>query len=168
VDRADLADEVRTELPDHAVGLHELPPEQLGRPSVVGRVLVVVGKRDRRFDLVRCRPDGCRDAQLVQRGHQLGIEDGDRLGVERHRADPAVTVPNMDLVVDEVELDVEAAGTVRNRGGGQPTWADVQRHLPPMVQQRGMGEPDLAHDLGPHVQCVAGLDPVLDSQAGPF
>ena len=54
VDRRYLSDESRTERRDDAVGLNELAPEQVDGFGVVGAVDVIVGKRKRRLDLIRC------------------------------------------------------------------------------------------------------------------
>jgi hypothetical protein len=115
VHRADLAQEVRAELAHHGVGLQQLPPEQVGSLGVVGGVLVVLGEGDGRVDLVGSSLDRRLDAQRVQRCHRPGVELS-----HRHRLQPdapcaAVAAADQQAVVDEVELDVEGPGPVRDR-----------------------------------------------------
>ena len=116
--------------------------------------MVVVGERERGIDLVGPRPNLHRDAELVERTHRLGIEIGDRLGFERDPTGAAVTGSDVQPVLDEVELEVEDARFVWDRGRGQTTRTDVEGDLPPVVDHRRVRESDLADDLGPHVQRV--------------
>ena len=70
----------------------------------------------------------------------------------------------MQPVLDEVELDVEDARFVWNRGCGQTSGTDVEGDLPPVVDHRRVRESNLADDLGPHVQRVTGRGPLVDPQ----
>ena len=65
-------------------------------------------------------------------------------------------------MVDEVELHVEDRSAVRDGARGQAARADVQRHLPPVVDQRHVRQADLTDDLRPHVQGLSGGRPVLN------
>ncbi len=67
----------------------------------------------------------------------------------------------------EVELEVELPRTLVNCGRGEAARSDVQRHVPGMVRPRGEREPDLAHDLSPHVKCFDGITPLLVSELRP-
>ena len=55
-------------------------------------------------------------------------------------------------MIDEVEVDLEPAVTVRDRRRRQAPRRHVQRDVPPVVERRREGQPHLADDLGPHVQ----------------
>ena len=150
-----------------AVGRHELAPEQVHGVGIIGGVRVVVGERDRRDRPRWACPNLHRDAELVERTHRLGIEVGDRLGFERDPTGAAVTGSDVQPVLDEVELDVEDTRSVRHRGRGQTSRADVEGDLPPVVDHRRVRESDLADDLGPHVQRVSGGGPLVDPQRRP-
>ena len=45
--------------------------------------------------------------------------------------------------------------------------ADVERHVPPVVDRRAEGQARLADDLGPHVKCGVGVFPSGQGQLGP-
>ena len=128
---------------------------------------MVVGERDRRVHLVRPDVEDDVDAQLAECLHGLGVELGDRPRRQPDEPLLACAAAQPQVVGDEVELEVEGPAAVGDRPGGETTGADVQGHLPPVVEERALREPDLPHDLGPHVQGVAGLGPVLDPQSWP-
>jgi hypothetical protein len=86
VHRAGLADERATELPEHPLDLQQLSPEQPRRAAVVGVVRLVLGERNGVLHLVRHRVDLHLDAELAQRGHDLGVERGNRLRRQHDRA----------------------------------------------------------------------------------
>ena len=151
----------------HPVGLQELAPEQAGRLALVGGVAGVLRKWDRRFHLVGMRLDPGPDTQLGQRVQGLGVEVGYRFGLEVDVATRSGADPDAQLLVDEVEFHVERTILVGDRRGGQASWADVQRHLPPVVDQRCVRQADLADDLCPHVQGVPGRAPVGNPQSWP-
>jgi hypothetical protein len=93
--RADLADEVRSELVHHAVDRNQLPPKQLCRRGIVGPMLTVVGKRYCWIDLIGRRLDIDRDAHFVVSADGFGIEIGDGLGFQRHLPGLAIAGPNV-------------------------------------------------------------------------
>src|ERR1700722_11628787 len=71
-------------------------------------------------------------------------------------------------MADEVEFHVKYRILVWDRAGCQSAWAYVQRHLPPMVDQRHVFQADLADDLGPHMQGVACGRPLVHHQGWPL
>jgi hypothetical protein len=71
------------------------------------------------------------------------------------------------FVRTEIELDLERPRMSRNRRSCQPSRSNVERHVPPVVDHRRLGQPHLADDLQPHVKRVTGRIPVIDTQCGP-
>lgn len=120
-----------------------------------------------RLDLVGVRPDRRLDPEVVEQVHDPGVELGDRHRPEREAPRAAVAAADFEPVADEIELDLESAGAIGDGRCRQAARADVQRHLPPMVEQGSVGHAELAHDLGPHVQCLAGGGPVRYPEARP-
>ena len=92
--------------------------------------------------------------QGVQRCHELLIEVGDRAG--KQGDGPGGTIADMDIqpVVDEVEVDLEDPAAEGDGRGGEPAGRDGEGDLPPFVEERDKLQLHLAHDLGPHVECV--------------
>src|SRR6202000_578125 len=76
-------------------------------------------------------------------------------------------MPDRKLMADEVELHIEHRIPVWHCAGGQSAWTHIQRHLPPVIYQRHMNHADLADDLGPHMQGVAGGRPFVHHQGWP-
>ena len=62
------------------------------------------------------------------------------------------------LLLDEAD-DFEGAGAVRDRRGRKAPRCHVEGHLPPVVDHGAEGEPDLAHDLRPHVKGLVRIFP---------
>ncbi len=168
VDRADLAHEPGPEFGQDPIRGEQLPPEQVRVLGAVGCVLGVGLERDGALDLPRLGPDGDLQVEFAQRRHGLAVELGDRF---RRQGDPplvAAAGPDVQLVFAEVELDVERTPVVRDQRGGQAACGDVERDLPPVVDHRRHRQSDLAHDLSPHVQRVAGIGPLPHEQRRPF
>jgi hypothetical protein len=168
LDWADFSDERSTKVCHDPVGLDQLLPERARRIGIVVSVLIVLSERDSGVYLVGLAHDVCFDAEMAERRERLAIKLGDRSGRQRHRLLTAVTVSDRQHVVDEVELHVEHRIPVWNAAGGQSPGTDVQRHLPPVIYQRHMSHADLADDLSPHMQGVAGCRPFLHHQGRPL
>ena len=162
-----LADEGRAEFADHPVCLHELLPKHPCGVGIVVGVLIIFSERDGGIYLVGARDDPRLDAQTVQRREGFSVELGHWFGLQWHRTLASIAVTDDERLGGEVELHVENGGAVRDRAGRQPAWADVQGHLPPMVDQRHMCHANLAHDLDPHMQGVARWRPVVNPQRRP-
>lgn len=112
--RHDLSDEPGPEPGEDPGGLQWPAPEQLCGDRVGGRVLGILGERRRRIDLVGMRLDAGRQPHVVERSAGLGVERGHRLGFQRHGADRAGAAADHHPVVNEVELDIERIGAVRD------------------------------------------------------
>jgi hypothetical protein len=76
-------------------------------------------------------------------------------------------MPDRKHIADEVKFHVEHRIPVWNCAGAQSAWTHIQRHLPPVIQQRHVNHADLADDLGPHMQGVAGGRPFVHHQGWP-
>src|SRR5215471_3553794 len=71
-------------------------------------------------------------------------------------------------MADEIEVDLKIEpAIVRDRRGREAAAGQVQRHLPPMVYHRRLGEADLADNLCPEMQGSAGILPRLEGQRRP-
>src|SRR5262252_4086565 len=71
-------------------------------------------------------------------------------------------------MADEIEVDLKIEpAIVRDRRGREAAAGQVQRHLPPMVYHRRLGEADLADNLCPKMQGSAGILPRLEGQRRP-
>src|SRR5690606_28819496 len=97
--------------------------------------------------------------QVVQGGEGPGVEVRHAQPLQAEPPDLTGGVPQHELVVDEVELDLQAAVSGRHERGGQATRGHVQRDLPPVVDHGLQRQAHLADDLGPHVHRVARVGP---------
>ena len=167
VHRTALAGEPRAEHFQHAVGLHQDPPEPVGVLTIVGAMDLVAIERDRIRHLVRALPNVHVQAERVELVHEARVERRDRLRLEREPAFSAVARRDDQPVIDEVEIDLERAGPVRHGRGGQAARGHVQRGVPGVVHPRALGEADLADDLRPAVQRLTRVLPGLERQRGP-
>ena len=100
------------------------------------------------------------DSKRAQARHVLAIEIRDRAWEQRNVVAPSFAGSNGELVPDEIKLDFKTRLPERNGRRSQAAGCDVEGHIPPMILQRGESETGLAHDLGPHVERVAGLLPI--------
>src|SRR5450432_142508 len=71
-------------------------------------------------------------------------------------------------MIDEVEVDLEAAHAVRNGRGRQSARGDVQCDMPGMIEPRRAREPDLADDLGAQMQRFVSVAPRRGRQLRPW
>jgi len=149
VHRAGLAQEGGAKFPQHAVGLDQRPPEPPRLLAVIRARRVILGEGDRRRQLVGGGVDTHRGPQRLQGRHHLGVERRHRHRLEGHGPAAAVDGAHHQLLVNEVELDVEGQGAVRDQSGGEAAGGDIEGRVPRMVQPRGQRQPHLADDLGP-------------------
>jgi hypothetical protein len=63
-------------------------------------------------------------------------------------------------MMDEIEVDLKTFTAIGDRRSRQPTSAHVQGHLPPVIDHRRMGKPDLSHHLRPQMEGGARVGPV--------
>src|SRR5207302_5853265 len=60
---------------------------------------------------------------------------------------------------NKIEVDLKGAAAIGDRRGRKPARADVERHVPGMVQPGRALQADLADDLAPELQRFTGLAP---------
>ena len=118
---------------------------------VVRGVPFVLVERDRVGDLDRMRRDGDIHTPAPEPRHELAVEPRDRARLERHREGAGVAVGHRQSVVDEVEVDLESRSPYGIGESSGPR-GHIERHMPPVVERRRQGQPDLADDLEPHMQ----------------
>jgi hypothetical protein len=168
VDRARLAGELRREPPQGGVGDPQDPPEPLDRVRVVAVVQRVLRERRAVTEVERIRNDGGRDADLGQRREEVGVEGRDRQPVPEREPGPAARAgPDLQAVVDEIELDLGGQVAARHGAGGEPARRDVERHVPPVVAEGRERHPDLAQHLAVAVQGLLGRFPLPVGELGP-
>src|SRR6266566_1205553 len=86
--------------------------------------------------LRRQRPDLDGDSQRRQRRHELLIKICYRAWPERKRLSGSFAGLNQQAIRKKIELILKNSAGVRDRRCRSPTWADVERHFPPMVDKR--------------------------------
>src|SRR3546814_5131197 len=90
-------------------------------------MLVVFGEGDRRGHLIGSGVDLHLDVQLAQRLHRLAVELGDGpRGQGDETLSAAAAAADPQLVVDEVQLEVEGPGPVRDRGRSEEHTSELQ------------------------------------------
>ena len=167
VHRARLADEASTERVHHPMRLHEREPEPPRGIRVVRPMHVVVVERNRVGNLRRARVDLHRDTDVFERGHRRSIEARHRPRLERHLTPRTVGGSHVEHVIDEVELDLQAAPTHVHERRRQTARGNVERHLPPLVDHRAERQPNLPDDLRPEMQRVPGVFPLGQRELRP-
>jgi hypothetical protein len=122
VDGAGLADEPGPEHVEDAFGLHERPPEGGGGGGVVGVMGRVVGERDGVGELDEYRPDLRGQVHRLEQPGDLGVELLHRLRGQLHAAALPSGGGDVEPVLEEVEVDGEAAsGFCRHQGRADST-----------------------------------------------
>ena len=162
-----FSDEARPKDFEHGVDRQQDVPQALRLPGVVRGVNRILIERDGIRDFDRHLPDVYLDAQRAQRGHNFFIEIGGRTGSERDRRGLGIRRTNLQLVIDEVEFHFEMAVAIRHHRRIEPARTEIERHVPPMVDQRRQFEADLSHDLRPHVECGVGVLPIREADCRP-
>ena len=150
-----------------AVGVQQHVKESLSELGIVRSVATIVQERDRRVDLNGYRPYLHGNSQGLEHAHVFSIKVRYRLRSQRDAARCAVARVHDQPMVDEIELDVEGARSVRDRRRDQSARADVQRHVPPVILRRCQGKSRFPDDLHPHVQGVVRVPPFRELQARP-
>ena len=87
------------------------------------------------------------------------MEGGDRARRQGKAGTRPVAREDHEAVVDEIEIDLEAARAIGDRRGGEPARGDVEHHVPPVIGHGRQRQADLADDLGPELQRRAGVAP---------
>src|SRR5579872_1819886 len=70
-------------------------------------------------------------------------------------------------MLDEIEPQLEGAIAIGHTRGGEAARGDVERHVPPMIDERGEAQANLADDLRPHVEGGVGIFPGIEREGGP-
>jgi hypothetical protein len=120
----------------------------------------ILVERRRVGQLVRLLDDVDVEVERAERREDLVVEVGDGHGPHRDGPDGALARRHDDAMVDEVEVDLEAPGTVRDRRRRETARGHVERHVPRVVDPRRPGEPDLPDDLRPAVERRVRILPV--------
>src|SRR5260221_869737 len=111
------------------------------------------------LDLDRHRPELHRDAERSELRHHLAMEFRDRARLQSEAGGPAVAADDDETMVDEIEIDLEIPRAVWHRRGGEAARGDIERHLPPMIDQRCLRQADLPDHLRPQMQSRTGIAP---------
>ena len=162
VHRAGLADEPGAEHLEDALHLDEREPEPPHGVRVVAGVDPVVRERDRVGDLDRHRPDLGGDTEVGEQRHRRSRRSR-RPGVDQvERTTRRPTTVMTSRRWSTKSKSIWNAGPV---GCGisevvSPRRRHVQRDVPPVVDERLVGQAHLADHLGVQVQGVAGVLPV--------
>ena len=157
----------RAKVVEHAVGLHELAPERVRGGRIVARVHAILLERDRALDLHRHGPDGYIDIERAQRTHHRRVEFRRRHRRKRDALLARVAGVQHELVRAEIEIDLQRAAAIGHCAGRESARAHIEHDAPPVVRKRRQRELHLADDLGPQMQRVAGVGPVLVGESRP-
>jgi hypothetical protein len=99
------------------------------------QIVPIEPKRPRYLD--RHWPDVGVQAQVIQQRHQPAIELGHRHGPQLHRPLGAGDGGDVQPLLVEIEVDLEAlAVRVLHQRRGEPAHGQVERDIPPVVDQR--------------------------------
>ena len=130
MDGTAFANESRPERLEDSIGLHEDSPEPIGVFRIVCVVRLVLVEAHGIDDLIGSWMDGDRDVESAQLLHETRVEHSHRLRLQGERA--AATVARLDHqpMIDEVEIDLEDAGTVRDRRRREPAGRHIQGNVP--------------------------------------
>ena len=154
-----FAQKWRPEFFEDSIAIDQDAPETLDMRLIVrGMMLVLIEgsfvvefvRRAMDADLYSKRPQGC---------HVFAIEVCDGAWEQRETMFLSFAGSNGESVADEIKLDFKSRLPERNGRSGQAARRDIKRHVPPMILQRSESQTRLSHDLGPHVERVAGLLP---------
>ncbi len=120
----------------HLARRQQHAPKTVGIVGVIGRVQRILLKRNTVGDFARHRRDHHVDAELAQRRQKPDIEFRHTHWLEHELTEMSVARPHPKHVVDEVEIDLEAARAVGDRRRGQPARGDVERDVPGVIEPR--------------------------------
>ncbi len=119
-------------------------------------------------EFVRRAMDVHLDSKRPQGRHVLTIEVCDGAWKQSETVSLFFAGSNGELLADEIKLDFKTRLPEWNGRRGQAARRDIKRHIPPMILQRSESQTRLSHDLGPHVERVAGLLPGREGKRRPF
>jgi hypothetical protein len=70
-------------------------------------------------------------------------------------------------MIDKIEFDLVGAIAVRHRRGRQTVRRNIKRDVPPMIDKRRLGEPNLPDNLRPRMEGRKRVLPLFKNQSGP-
>ena len=108
------------------------------------------------------------NSERAQASHVLAIKICNRPREQRNAVCLSFAGSNGELVADEIKLNFKTCALKRNGRSGQAARRDIKGHVPPMILQRSESQARLSHDLGPHVERVAGLLPGREGKRRPL
>src|SRR5947208_4001654 len=114
-----FATETRPEFLQHTIALNKDAPEPIGIFAIVRAMLFILIERDRILNFVRRSVDGYWQLQFVQRRHDRLVKICHAPRLLFDRAVRAVALQNAKIVVDEIEINLESIGSMRNRRSRQ-------------------------------------------------
>ncbi len=167
MDGAGLPQEASPKLFHHAIALHQSPPEAVRILGIIGAVNVVLAERDRAGDLARLFANLHFDIDIGERLHDSGVKIRHASRPQLHSPMAAVAHVDVEKVSVEIELDFEGTLPVGDRRGRQPLGAHIQGDMPAVIEPGSARQADLADDLRPQVQRVAGVPPLEIGYFGP-
>src|SRR5687768_18367949 len=104
---------------------------------VIRLVLRIFRERRCRWSLIRDLTDLWLDPELRKIREQAAVEIRDGQAVkEREVFGSSVAGVDLQRVITKVELDLKVPTAERDRAGGQSSWTDIQRHVPPAIKTR--------------------------------
>jgi hypothetical protein len=116
-------------------------------------VFVILSEANRIRHLDRHGPYLYFNSQLLQCTHHFIIEIRNRLWAQIKVFRRAIAAFNSEFVIDEVKHYLERPIAVGHCGRSETARRNIQRNVPPVIDQRGKLKTDLAYNLRPHVQC---------------
>jgi hypothetical protein len=164
---AGLAEEAGAELLENAIHGDEDLPEPARIFGIVRGVDAILVKGNGVGDFHWHFPNLDLDARRAKHAHKGLIKIGHRAGEERERFDLAVVGLQHEFVIEEIEAQFEGAPRVGNCRGGQAARADIERHIPPVIQPGSKSEANFADDLRPHVEGGVGILPRCEWEGRP-
>ncbi len=165
---AGFPDELAAKALKHTVRLQQCTVESLDLRRIIRLVHAVLIESNRRFDLDRTRPDLDGNPQFVEPRHYFGIEVRGCSWLQRNASVCAIARFDRQYMINEIKGDLEASRPVGNGRRGKSARRYVKGRVPPVVHRRSLGQPDLSHDLRPHVQRFITLAPFLVRKGGPL
>src|SRR5438876_11851731 len=143
---------MRAKLREDLVRPNEYAPEAVCILRVIRCIFVILLEGNWSLNLNRHGPDLHPYSQFVEGAHDLSIEFSHRPRNEGNSSGSAVPEFNNQLMIDEIKIDLERSIIVRHWRGSQSSRRHVQRYIPPMIDEWRLRQPNLAHNLCPHME----------------
>src|SRR5437660_3284948 len=148
MDGAALAEKRRTELLQNPIRLNENPLKPFDVLFFVRSVMSILVMRRHIVKLRWSFVDLHLDSKRSQRGHVLGVEIRHRARVQSDSVLAPLACADPQPVGNKIELDLEGFALVWDRTRGETKWSHIQRHVPPVIDERLSGHSRLADNLG--------------------